>query len=300
MVEWMTQNHPDELAAVERTVSLDGAELEQWRDVAAKLYVPEPDPASGLIEQFAGFFEHEDITPAELKARLIDPGEYWGWPNGIAFETQVSKQADVTQLFVLHPTAYDRTIMRANWEYYEPRTQHGSSLSPAVYAIVAAWVGHMDEATRYFLKSCTVDLYNDNKAISGGTFIGGIHTAACGISWQIVVLGFAGMYLTEDGFGFAPHIPEAWQQLSFSLTRWGRTVRVIVARTQRTAGSEHAAGAEHTSGAKHAAGTTSIASEGSPYRLEVRAHQENGSSLGISWGAQHVAIAPGDSAILGA
>ena len=28
---------------------------------------------------------------------------------------------------------------------------------------------------------------NTGKAVSGGTFIGGIHTAACGAAWQICV-----------------------------------------------------------------------------------------------------------------
>lgn len=225
---WMEENAAEELARLGTKIALSAEEIELWTDVAERLFVPEADRESGLIEQFSGFFQHEDTTPAAIKERLIEGGEYWGWPNGIAFETQVSKQADVTQLFALHPTAYDAETMRANWEYYEPRTQHGSSLSPAVYAIVAAWVGHTDEAKRYFMKSCTVDLYNDNKAVSGGTFIGGIHTAACGVSWQIVVLGFAGMYLTEEGFGFTPRLPEGWEQLRFRVQRWGEKIDVTI------------------------------------------------------------------------
>ena len=78
---------------------------------------------------------------------MQDRGEYWGWPNGIAVETQVSKQADVTQLFALHPHAYSREMMRANYDYYEPRTQHGSSLSYSVYAMVAAWIGILTRHT---------------------------------------------------------------------------------------------------------------------------------------------------------
>ncbi len=231
---WMRDEAPKELSALEAKIGLSDTEVERWRHVADHLYVAEPETGSGIIPQFDGFFRLEDTTPNELKSRLLDSGEYWGWPNGVAVHTQVSKQADVTQLFVMHPTAYDREVMRANWEYYEPRTQHGSSLSPAVYAIVAAWVGHMEEAQRYFMKSCTVDLYNDNKAVSGGTFIGGIHTAACGVSWQIVVTGFAGLYLTEGGFGFAPHLPPGWESLSFVLQRWGARLRVTI-----TAGASH-------------------------------------------------------------
>ncbi|HKK48224.1 MAG TPA: glycosyl hydrolase family 65 protein [Alkalispirochaeta sp.] len=228
---WMREHAPEDLRSLETRIDLSADEVARWQHVADHLYLPEPEPTSGIIPQFDGFFRLEDTTPETLKSRLIDSGEYWGWPNGVAVHTQVSKQADVTQVFMLHPTAYDRDVMRANWEYYEPRTQHGSSLSPAVYAIVAAWVGHMDEAQRYFMKSCTVDLYHDNKAVSGGTFIGGIHTAACGVSWQIVVIGFAGLYLIDGGFGFGPHLPQDWDSLSFSLQRWGARLRVTISRT---------------------------------------------------------------------
>ncbi len=216
-----------------------------------------------MIPQFDGFFRLEDTTPGEIKKRLIDPGEYWGWPNGIAVPTQVSKQADVTQLFALHPTAFDRETMKRNWEYYEPRTQHGSSLSPAVYAIVAAWVGHMDEAKRYFMKSCTVDLLNDNKAVSGGTFIGGIHTAACGISWQIIVMGFAGLFLTDEGFGFRPHLPRGWKRVSFRLKRWGASLEVTIDGEDR--GS-----------------------------ITVRASDDNEATIAVSVGDTERAVAPGE------
>lgn len=223
---------PDSLSRLQERIDLAGEEIELWDDISKRLFVPEPDGSSRLIEQFSGFFQYEDTTPEVIKGRLIESGEYWGWPNGIAYATQVSKQADVTQLFALHPTTYDTETMRANWEYYEPRTQHGSSLSPAVYAIVAAWIGHMSEAKRYFMKSCTVDLYNENKAISGGTFIGGIHTAACGVSWQIVVLGFAAMHVTDEGIGFEPRLPEGWEGIRFSVQRWGQRVTVSVNRKE--------------------------------------------------------------------
>ncbi len=215
--DWLGERDPEALKAVSGKIKLDAGEVERWRQTAEKMYVPEPSKTTGLIEQFSGYFQYEDITPRELKERLIEGGEYWGWPNGIALETQVTKQADVTQLFMLHPEAYTREIMQKNWEYYEKRTQHGSSLSPAVYAIVAAWIGRLDDAYRYFMKSCTIDLYNDNKAVSGGTFIGGIHTAACGVAWQIVVHGFAGMSVSDDGISFAPRLPAEWERVTFPL-----------------------------------------------------------------------------------
>ncbi|MFP4300945.1 MAG: glycosyl hydrolase family 65 protein [Spirochaetaceae bacterium] len=224
----LEEEDPAFLEELDRRLGVEPGELETWRDIADRLYVPTPREEDRLIEQFDGYFDHEDITPEKLKERLKDPGEYWGWPNGIAVATQVSKQADVTQLFMLHPDVYDRETMKRNWEYYEPRTQHGSSLSPSVYSITASWIGHVEEAYDYFLKSGTVDLFNSSKAVSGGTFIGGIHTAACGAAWQMVTIGFAGLRATEEGFDFHPHLPERWTRLRFSLSWRGNRLSVEV------------------------------------------------------------------------
>lgn len=226
--EELESREPAFLRELDRRLGIRSEELEGWRDIVRRIFLHAPRRGDRLIEQFDGFFGHEDITPEKLKERLRDPGEYWGWPNGIAVATQVSKQADVVQLFMLHPDAYDRETMKQNWEYYEPRTQHGSSLSPSVYSITASWIGHDQEAYDYFIKSGTVDLFNTNKAVSGGTFIGGIHTAACGAAWQMVTIGFAGLRATEEGFDFDPHLPEGWRRVSFSLTWRGNRLAVEV------------------------------------------------------------------------
>lgn len=218
---------PDVLRRLADKMTLDVGEVAAWREVAELLFVRSPRE-DGLIEQFDGFFGLEDITPDDLAERLKDPGEYWGWPNGIAVETQVSKQADVMQLVALHPELYDSGTIRRNWEYYEKRTQHGSSLSPSVYSMTAAWIGRVEEAYRYFLKSGTVDLFGGHKAVSGGTFIGGIHTAAAGAAWQMAVFGFAGLRADAGGVLINPHLPTRWSRLAFSILYRGNRLEVDV------------------------------------------------------------------------
>ncbi|MFW5785821.1 MAG: glycosyl hydrolase family 65 protein [bacterium] len=228
----LREEAPEDLERMQSRIRVN---VDAWREMADLIYVKEPGEAADapndqVIEQFDGFFQLEDISPEELAERLIDPGEYWGWPNGIAVETQVSKQADVTQLFMLHPQAFSREVMAANVEYYEPRTQHGSSLSPSVYGIVGAWIGHDDVSYDYFIRSCAVDLFNTNKAVSGGTFIGGIHTAACGVAWQIVTAGFLGMDVNGRQLSFAPRLPAGWQRVTCYLEVRGAGIDVDVRR----------------------------------------------------------------------
>jgi kojibiose phosphorylase len=215
------------LADIRSRIGLTDDELAGWREMAEKLYIPQPDSESGLIEQFDGYFELEDVTPDKLAERLIDENEYWGWPNGIAYHTQVTKQADVVQLFALHPAPeYGIDIVRRNYEYYEPRTQHRSSLSPGVHALVASRVGNLAEAERYLEHSLTIDLRNTNPPESGGTFIGGIHTAACGIGWQIVVFGFLGLRVEEEYIVLDPRLPQDWDGIRTRLTVRGHQFEV--------------------------------------------------------------------------
>ena len=225
---------PGSTAKLLEKLGITEAEIFAWREAAPKIKQQDPARETGLIEQFDGYFALEDITPKELEKRLIDPGEYWGWPNGIAVETQVTKQADVVQLLCLHPSLVDPKATEQNWRYYEKRTQHGSSLSPAVYAIVAARLGLAEEAYAYLTRSLTIDLRNTNKAVSGGTFIGGVHTAACGVAWQIVVLGFCGFRAAEDRISLDPHLPAAWSRVSFSVTSRGLRATITVAADRVT------------------------------------------------------------------
>ncbi len=202
-------------------LALKRDEFADWRKMADKLYLPLPDPDTGLLEQFDGYFELEDTTPEELEKRLLDQSEYWGWPNGVAVHTQVIKQADVLQLFALNDSFAEKQLAN-NYNYYAQRCHHGSSLSPSVHSIIAARLGRIEEAYDFFKRSCLIDLSSSNKAVSGGTFIGGIHTAACAAVWQIIVFGFLGMKLEGNRITFNPKLPETWESVSFKLITCGR------------------------------------------------------------------------------
>lgn len=218
---------PQRLDAVLEKIGASREVINDWVDIATRIYLPQPDPETLLIEQFDDFYKLEKVTPAELRRRLIDPEEYWGWPNGIAVETQVLKQADLLQLFVLLDDQFSTEVMQANYDYYEPLTEHGSSLSPSVHAILAAWVGYPDAAYDYFLEASTIDLYNASKKVmSGGSFLGGIHTAAAGGVWLMIVKGFAGFKLVNNVLHFRPALPEQWEEVRFNLSVLGNTLAV--------------------------------------------------------------------------
>jgi nigerose phosphorylase len=183
------------------------------RDMAAKLFVPCPEADSGLLPQFDRYFTLEDVSLAELAARKRHPNEYLGGGEGLAVWTQVLKQADVVLALSLFADRYPSELKKKNWQYYEPRTEHGSSLSACSYAIVAAEIGELDFAYRYFMKTATVDLTGQSKQYVGDLYIGGTHPAANGGAWLSVVRGFCGISNGEGEVRIAPRLPAHWQQV---------------------------------------------------------------------------------------
>ena len=225
---WMAHEHPEQLEVLSRRLALHPAEVSAWARIRDNLYLPEPDPQTGLVEQFDGFFELEDVGPDELRGRLLHPQEYWGWPNGVAVRTQVSKQADVPVLLWLHRHRFSDEEVRANYEYYVRRCAHGSTLSHPPFAFAAIRIGAMEAALEHFRATATVDLLTTAHAVVGGTFIGGIHTAACGGAYQVAVSGFGGLDVVDGSLTIDPALPPGWTALTYPVRFRGRRLRVRV------------------------------------------------------------------------
>jgi nigerose phosphorylase len=185
----------------------------------SELHVPSPDSETGLIPQFDGYSALEDVSLKTLKSRVLNPSEYLGGGSGLATTTQILKQADVVLLLSLFPGEYSSEVKKRNWLYYEPRTEHGSSLSACAYALVAAEIGELDRAYKFFLQTATIDLTGKSKQYAGTIYIGGTHPAANGAAWIVAVNGFGGLRMDENGITLNPRLPDAWQSLRFRI-RW--------------------------------------------------------------------------------
>lgn len=203
-------------------------ELAWVYDFAQKLYIPKPDK-NDIIEQFDGYFKMEDTVPSELKKRELKENEYWGC-HGLASTTRVLKQADVVMMLNVFRSEYSNEIKKANWEFYEPYTEHGSSLSACAYAIVAANIGFTDWAYKYFMKTATVDLNGSTRQYLGSLYIGGTHPAANGGSWNTAIYGFAGVSYKDGILDISPNIPNKWQSLSFKLLWQGVRLTVVIGK----------------------------------------------------------------------
>ena len=172
----------------------------------------------GIIEQFDGYFKLEDCTLTDVRGRVLNEREYWGCNHGIAANTQIIKQADVIAMMSLFPELFSADTVEKNWRYYEPRTEHGSSLSDCMYALAACRFGRPDLAWEHFIKTASIDLIGGGKHWAGEVYIGGTHPAANGGAWMIAVLGFAGLSVKDGTVTAKPCLPPKIKSLRFPVT----------------------------------------------------------------------------------
>ena len=196
------------------------AERQRWQEVAAGVVVLF-DPETRLFEQFQGFFDLEDVRAVDLAPRPFT-GEMVVGVDRLR-TTQVVKQADVLMLGLLLPDEVPAEVQAANYRHYEPRTSHGSSLSPAIHAWAAARVGDVDDALSYFHLAGGVDL--DNRM---GNAADGVHIATMGGLWQAAVFGFGGVRADGDAVRIDPRLPPTWEGLAFPVRWRGTSVAVDV------------------------------------------------------------------------
>jgi trehalose/maltose hydrolase-like predicted phosphorylase len=203
----LAQLAPDAMAALTERIGLGETELADMAKAAERIRTMRGD--DGLFEQCRGFFSLADAARHQAQAKTH--------PH----LTQTVKQADVLMMIMMLREEFSDEALRVNWDYYDPRTVHHSSLSHGCHGILAAEMGMMDVAQKYVGQSLGMDLADEmnNTAL-------GAHMAANGMNWHAVVRGYGGARATRDRLLVAPHVPEGWRRLQYKLL-W-RGSRVVV------------------------------------------------------------------------
>jgi trehalose/maltose hydrolase-like predicted phosphorylase len=178
----------------------------------------------GLYEQFVGYFDLEPLLMSEVAAPpvavdvLLGPGRVAG--------SQLIKQADVMMLHHLVPEEVVAGSLDPCLAFYEPRTAHGSSLSPAISASLLARSGQPERALELFRMAAHLDL--DDLT---GTTAGGLHLATMGGVWQALAYGFLGLraegsHTPRVTLAVDPCLPEAWSALGLTFVFRGHPIGV--------------------------------------------------------------------------
>jgi trehalose/maltose hydrolase-like predicted phosphorylase len=215
-----------------RAAGLDGVDANEragWLTVAEAL-VDGYDPASRIYEQFAGFFDLEPLVIEEIAPhRPIAADLLLGAER--AARAQVLKQADVLMLHHLLPDDVAAGSLLPNLDFYEPRTAHGSSLSPAIHAGLFARAGRYRPAVEALRLAARLDLDDLTRSTAGG-----LHLATMGGLWQALAFGFAGVRPRADRLLVDPRLPTEWNALELRLRFRDRPLRLRIDRDGVTAG----------------------------------------------------------------
>ena len=194
-------------------------ERERWRSIADAL-VDGFDPHTGVYEEFAGFYGLEPLLIADVAPRRPITADLLLGRERV-LKAQVVKQADVLMLHHLLPDEVAPGSLTANLDYYEPRTAHGSSLSPGIHASLFARAGRLDEALELLGIAAAVDV--DDLTDTGA---GGVHIATMGSMWQAMAFGFAGLRPLGGKLRIDPRLPERWDAIELGLQFHGTKLRL--------------------------------------------------------------------------
>lgn len=214
----MKKEVPQKYQKVASKLNLKDEEIVAWKKAADNMYLPYSKELD-IIPQDDSFLYKERITVDEIPEDQFPLLLHWHYLN--IYRYQICKQPDVLLLMFLQREKFTKDELKKNYDYYEPITTHDSSLSPAIFSILANEIGYTDKAYKYFMMTARMDLddYNDNVK-------DGIHAASMAGTWSAVVNGFGGMRVYTNELHFEPRLPKEWNLLSFNVRYKGRKINV--------------------------------------------------------------------------
>ena len=133
------------------------------------------------------------------------------------------KQADVLQGLYFFQDDFDHLTLEENYDFYEPKTVHESSLSPCVHTVLAAKLGRKEEAYSHYLRTARLDLDDYNKEVYQG-----LHITSMAGTWLAVVEGFGGFRVRNGIPFFEGCLPSAWNSLMFTVSFRERVLEIKI------------------------------------------------------------------------
>lgn len=207
---YVKQTEPEKYNALAQKISFDeGKELSKWKDIRDNMFFP-VDEKLGIFLQQEGYMDKEQILVKDLDPKHRPINQKWSWDR--ILRSCFIKQADVLQGLYFLEDRFDMDTIRRNFEFYEARTVHESSLSPCVHSVQAALIGNIHKAYELYLRTSRLDLDDYNHEVKEG-----LHITSMAGTWISIVEGFGGMRVRDNKLVFNPLIPEQWKSYSFKV-----------------------------------------------------------------------------------
>lgn len=218
--ELLKNKFPSEYDKLVVSLGLNETEFSRWRDITVKMYYPFVEEFN-VFEQQDGYMDKEQILVKDLDPKNLPLNQKWSWDR--ILRSCFIKQADVLQGLYFLNDEYDRETKKRNFDFYEPRTVHESSLSPCIHSILAGEIGYHDKAYELYLRTARLDLDNYNNDTEDG-----LHITSMAGTWMSITYGFGGLRVRNGMLSLAPFIPDAWAGYSFKIMFRGHLIKVEV------------------------------------------------------------------------
>jgi hypothetical glycosyl hydrolase len=220
----LKEEDPDIFDRLNKKLELD-THYKKFTDILDKIYLPQPRPDDLLLPQDKTYLGLRDIDLTKYKNQTNVGELFRDYNLAQVNQIQVSKQADVLILFFLLEELFSHEVKKANWNYYEPRTLHDSSLSLSTHAVLAADIGDITLANDLYERCAKIDMGENMKTSDAG-----IHTASIGGMWQAVVYGFGGVRMLGGKLRISPALPDSWKRLHFYIFWQGQKLSVDITK----------------------------------------------------------------------
>jgi maltose phosphorylase len=220
-LDQLAKRNPGSFKKIVEKTSFDlEKETDAWRRIIENLHFPYEEHHRVFLQQ-DGFMDKEQLMAADLDPAKRPINQHWSWDR--ILRSCFIKQADVLQGVFVFEDEFDLETIKRNFDFYEPRTVHESSLSPCVHSILAARIGLSEKAYEMYLRTSRLDLDDYNHEVDEG-----LHITSMGGTWMSVIYGFGGMRIREGLLSFEPHLPTGWKALSFKILYRERILKVHI------------------------------------------------------------------------
>jgi len=218
---WLRQNSVVKFNSVISRTKLDTeCELTLWGEIVNNMYLPVHYDL-GIFLQQDGFMDKVQQTVKNLDPAERPLNQHWSWDR--ILRSVFIKQADVLQGIYFFEDEYDEDAIRRNFDFYESRCVHESSLSASIHAVLAARLHDIERAYTLYLRTARLDLDDYNREVKDG-----LHITSMAGTWLAIVEGFGGMRIRKERVCFNPVIPAAWSSYSFIIRYRNNPLRVEV------------------------------------------------------------------------
>ena len=224
-VEYVKEKAPGKYEALTDRIKFhEYTETGHWKEIYSQMYLPY-DEKLGIFVQQDGFLDKDLLTVDDLDASQRPINQKWSWDR--ILRSVFIKQADVLQGLYFFEDHFKEDAILRNFDFYEPRTVHESSLSPCVHVILASKLGKEEKAYEMYLRTARLDLDDYNNDTEDGCHI----TSMAG-TWMSFVKGFGGMRVYNGRLHLRPFLPSNWTGYSFSIRFRGSFLNIRVNREE--------------------------------------------------------------------